>query len=482
MVNRTRALSRFVIFVVVAMLLPAALFAQGTTAPQIVAIQGDPLKINVAADGSFQVFNAAVPGNGQVFPTGCNYGDFGVFADINGALFAPNFAGHTCGTATGSLGAYTAWHTNSISQVQGSGNGPSPFTVVVALSAPGTGVNLTITVQYVNGDNFFRLRKAFSSSGNRTVKVWLGADIFLASSDAGVFFFEPTLHAPGGVDCPNPPTYHILLIPTQPAQASHIEDDGYATVWQHIGQRRLNDNVTPAGCVDNGAALEWDNALTPGVSSVTLQSAVSFGSIPTNLAIAPFFVSVDPLGVSMIPGQSQTFHVTVAHNPDTDFNSAIDLSLDNPPPGMTATFDHSHFAAPGDGMATMTLTLSGDIFPQTYRGVTVIGTGEDGSVEGAAITVDVLCDPPVIQTINNPKSQTVPSGQTVTLTVKPETPGTFKYQWYSGHAGFTSTPISGANAASFTTPPINAFSEFWVRVSDACGTIDSQTATIIPTN
>lgn len=479
MVNRTGTLSRFVIFAAFALLLPAALFAQTPTAPQIVTIVGNPLKINVAADGSFQVFNAAVPGNGQIFPTSCNFGDMGVFADVNGSLFAPNFTAHTCGTATGSLGTYTPWHTNSISSVQGSGDGPSPFSVVVSLSAPGTGVSLTLSVTYVNGDNFFRLKKVLTSQGNRTVKVWLGADIFLASSDAGIFFFEPTLHAPGGVDCQTPPTYHILLIPTQPAQANHIEDDGFATVWTHIGQRALNDNVTPAGCVDNGAALEWDNALTPGVSSTTIQSAVSFGSIPTNLAIAPFFVSVVPTAVSLIPGQSATFTVTTAHNPDTDFNSTIDLSLDNPPPGITATFANPHIPAPGDGSTTMTLNISSDIFPTTNT-VTVLGTAGSGEVEGAAVTVDIICDPPVIQTINNPKSQTVKKGQTVTLSVTPEQPGTFKFQWFSGHAGFTSTPIANATSASFTTPPINVTSEFWVRVSDACGTIDSQTATIIP--
>src|SRR4029077_6964032 len=103
-----------------------------------------------------------------------------------------------------------------------------------------------------------------------------------------------------------------------------------------------------------------------------------------NLSVAPFFVTIDPLAVSMIPGQSQTFHVTVAHNPDTDFNEASHLSLADPPPGMTATFDHTHFAAPGDGTATMTLNLSGDIFPQTYRGVTAIGTADAGPGEGAA--------------------------------------------------------------------------------------------------
>src|SRR6266513_1695871 len=140
MVSRTGSMSRIVIFAAIA-LLPATLFAQ-VVAPRIVTIEGDPLKLNIAADSSFQVFNAAVPGSGQIFPTGCQYGDMGVFADINGTLFAPAFSQHSCGTATGSLGGPTAWQTVSISTVGGAGEGPSPFTVTVNVAAPGTGVSM----------------------------------------------------------------------------------------------------------------------------------------------------------------------------------------------------------------------------------------------------------------------------------------------------------------------------------------------------
>ena len=66
------------------------------------------------------------------------------------------------------------------------------------------------------------------------------------------------------------------------------------------------------------------------------------------------------------------------------------------------------------------------------------------------------------------------------LSVTPESTSPFKYQWFAGHAGFTSTPIPGATSSTFTTPAINSSSEFWVRISDACGTIDSQTATLTP--
>jgi len=465
--------------IAVVVLVPAIAFAQtAPSGPQIVTINGNPLKINVAADASFQVFNTAVPGTGQIFPTGCQFGDMGVFADINGTLFAPAFSQHSCGTATGSLGGPTAWATTSISTVGGAGEGPSPFTVTVNVSAPGTGVSMSMIVTYVNGDNFFRLRKTFSSAGNRTVKVFLGADIYLASSDSGIFFFEPTLNAVGGVDCAIPPTYHILLIPIQPDRANRVTTGGYAGVWAQIGARQLNNNITPTTCLDNGAALQWDNVMTPGVTSALLQSAVSFGDIPHITGVAPFSVSVEPPFVTLFPGESATFDITVAHNPEVDFNSPIELSVPNLPQGMTATFTRTSFPAPGDGTSRMTLQLSPDVFPATYRGIAVIGTGGD-AVEGAAVTVDVVCDPPILLAINNPRSQTVKRGQTVQLTSKAEA-GSVRYQWYSGHAGFTSTPIPNATSSTFTTPAINFTQEFWVRISNACGAIDSQTATITP--
>lgn len=465
--------------IAVAVLLPGVLLAQTPAGPTIVTITGNPLKINVAADGSFQVYNTAVPGNGQIFPTGCNYGDMGLFADIGGTLFAPAFRSHPCGTATGGLGTTTSWSSVNISQVQGAGEGPSPFTVTVNLAAPGTGVTASMTVTYVNGDNFFRLRKTFNGPGNRTMKVFLGADIYLASSDAGIFFFEPTLHAVGGVDCQIPPTYHILLIPLQPDRANHVTTGGYANVWAQIGQRTLNDNITPTGCLDNGAALEWDNVLTPGVQTALLQSAVSFGAIPTITGVAPFTVSVDPSFVALFPGQSANFNVTVAHNPDTDFNAPIDLSVPNAPEGITATLTNTHIPAPGDGTSRLTLTVASNIFPATYRGISVVGTGGDAT-EGGSVTVDVICDPPVLLAINNPKSQTVKRGTTAKLSVKTDGGGAATYQWFSGHAGFTSTPIPNSNTADFTTPAINSVQEFWVRISNACGTVESQTATVTP--
>jgi hypothetical protein len=92
--------------VLVVLLLVGAFHAQAQTA--LTTISGNPLRINVGADGSFQVYNTAVPGVGQIFPTGASLADMGVFAWIDGTLYAPDFANHG-GTATGALGTYVPW-------------------------------------------------------------------------------------------------------------------------------------------------------------------------------------------------------------------------------------------------------------------------------------------------------------------------------------------------------------------------------------
>ena len=58
--------------------------------------------------------------------------------------------------------------------------------------------------------------------------------------------------------------------------------------------------------------------------------------------------------------------------------------------------------------------------------------------------------------------------------------GPYSYQWYSGRRGNTRLPIAGATNATFTTPAVNDESNYWVRVSNACGTADSTTVNVAP--
>ena len=78
------------------------------------------------------------------------------------------------------------------------------------------------------------------------------------------------------------------------------------------------------------------------------------------------------------------------------------------------------------------------------------------------------------------QSQTVTFGQKATLRVVPNGTIPYKYQWYQGHSGSTAFPIAGATSSSLLTPAITTPTEFWVRVTNACGSRDSATATVSP--
>lgn len=465
--------------IVVAIVLSLA--AVPSFAASITTISGNPLKVNVGSDGSFQVFNSAVPGIGQVYPTGNELADMGIFANIDGRLHAPNFAAHG-GTATSSLGTYTAWQEVSHSTAAlGNGTTSAPFTVNVTLAAPGSDVRVSMNVTYVSGNNFFRVRTQYFSATNtsHTIDALLGADIYLGGSDSGIFVSVPELAAVGGRNCDTTTgDYNILLIPITPA--AHFTTSGYSDVWAQISQNELDDNTEPGSCIDNGAAIQWTN-IWQGGTAATIDTAVSFGEIPSAENFVPFFISVEPNYLEMLPGESAKVNVRATHNATFDFNSAIDFTVEGVPPGVSVVLDQTHADAPGDATFQATVTLDGTVFPMLYRGITIMGTGGD-TRRGGAFSVNVLCSPPFILGLydSQPKSQIVPRGSTATLQVKPETSGLLEYQWYAGVAPMTGSPVPGATSATFTTPAITEISTYWVRVSSACGTADSLTATLIP--
>lgn len=460
-----------------------ALFCLCAAAPalaqEFAVIPGNPLKIHVGADGSFQIFNAAVPGVGQVYPTTSNLADMGVFANINGSLFAPNFRGR--GTATGSLGNYTAWTTNSFSTTPtGIGTAGSPYTVAISLSAPGTSVSLNMLVTYVNGNNFFRVRSRFSTGGvvRPTVDAFLGADIYLASSDSGLFISVPELAAVGGTNCnPEDGDYNILLIPITPAQ--RFTADQYAEVWRQIGTGELaNETGESTFCIDNGAALQWENIFEQG-TSVDLNTAVSFGAIPDPANFHGFSVRVEPDDFTLLPGQSQDITVKVRTNAELGFNAPITLTPSAVPIGMTVELDETQIPAPGNGTVTGTVSVQQAIFPQVYSNIGIVGTG-GGETRAGFFNVEILCTPPIILGINQPQSVTVLSGESATLEVRPEGEGLFLHQWYNNHWPLTGSPVGDGVSAVLETGPVTQTQYYWARVTNPCGSVDSRTAVVNP--
>jgi ELWxxDGT repeat protein len=76
-----------------------------------------------------------------------------------------------------------------------------------------------------------------------------------------------------------------------------------------------------------------------------------------------------------------------------------------------------------------------------------------------------------------PRSTTISEGQSARLEVIAAGTGPFTYQWYRGNTGETSQPVSGATSSFFMVEPGEA-GRYWVRISNGCGTRDSNSALV----
>ena len=129
--------------------------------------------------------------------------------------------------------------------------------------------------------------------------------------------------------------------------------------------------------------------------------------------------------------------------------------------------------ATGPGFTTPALTATTSYWVRVSN---AFGTADSGTA-----TVTVNAPPPagVAPAITlHPQGQTINSGQTATLTSGASGTSPLSFQWYAGPSGTTSSPIVGATSSGFTTPALTATTSYWVRVSNAFGAANSNTATV----
>jgi hypothetical protein len=96
------------------------------------------------------------------------------------------------------------------------------------------------------------------------------------------------------------------------------------------------------------------------------------------------------------------------------------------------------------------------------------------SADSAVVTLTIVpCSAPQIN--NQPQNQTAFTGTTVSLTVG--VIGTNPaITWFQGPNGNTSTPIGSGK--TITSPVLTQTMQFWARIINSCGSVDSDTATI----
>jgi hypothetical protein len=198
---------------------------------------------------------------------------------------------------------------------------------------------------------------------------------------------------------------------------------------------------------------------TATVSNVYNGSTYTLTTSPAVLTvIAPPVFAVQPLSQTTLVGAPVTFTAAVQ--------------------GLAATtFQWRRNGTPLSGATAAALSLASAALSDTGT-YTVVATNSEGSTTShpAELVVNAAI-PPAIS--GAPASVTVPSGERTQLKVSATGTGPLSYQWYQGTSGSTASPVAGATAALFTTPSLTTTTSYWVRITDANGSVtNSPTATV----
>jgi uncharacterized repeat protein (TIGR01451 family) len=283
------------------------------------------------------------------FQTG-SPGDCGTFVSTGGALYAPDFANHPA-TATGALGAYTAFTAVSQSAVTGSGTSGDPYRVVTVADVGTTGLRLTETDAYVVGQEAYRTDVKITNSGTQaqSLTLYRAGDCYLQGSDNG---YGATGSPAGAVACVAPVGARIeQWVPLTPG--SHYLEAFVRTIWSTIGaQTSFPDTCECATNEDNGAGLSWSLSVPAG-GSVTVSSLTNFspsGNLPLTTSKTADLTSVSA-------GGTDGYTITVG-NPNASIVQVASIS-DTLPAG----FSYVHGST--TGVTTSDPTMSGQTLTWT---------------------------------------------------------------------------------------------------------------------
>ncbi len=183
---------------------------------------------------------------------------------------------------------------------------------------------------------------------------------------------------------------------------------------------------------------------------------------PVSTAVTGTTTTITSSANPSAPGQVVTFTAAVT-------------SASGTPAGEVRFYDGglllgtSVLSASGRAALATSFAAGSHLVTAAYLGADTVATSQAGVRQAA-------CDPPILT--QQPASQTIASGQRMTLMVQTSATPPFSLQWYQGLSGDTSTPIFGAISQTFTPPALTRSTSFWVQLTSVCGNVQSATATI----
>lgn len=101
-----------------------------------------------------------------------------------------------------------------------------------------------------------------------------------------------------------------------------------------------------------------------------------------------------------------------------------------------------------------------------------------GSIDSDAVTMTAVNSCPAPAIVSQPSEVSVSAGTSARVTVA-ATGASLGYQWYQGPLLDFTKPV-GRSSPTLITAPVSAPTQFWVRVSSACGVMSSGTINVVP--
>ncbi|HEY6894286.1 MAG TPA: hypothetical protein VI258_08975, partial [Rhodanobacteraceae bacterium] len=272
-----------------------------------------------------------------------------------GTLYSSDFQNHG-GTATSSIGTYTAFTPVSQSGVTGAGTSASPYAVTTVVTVGGTGLSITQVDSYVVGQETYRTDVTVTNDGAAAVSAILfrAFDCYLGGSDSGYGVVNGT--GPGCSQNPNnvPAGRIEQIVPLN--GGNNYYESGYDAVWTWIGTHAAFPNTCDCSTLeDNGSGISWNITIPPG-GSVTRSNLTVFSPLGTQ----PLFMSKTADAASATAGGADGYTITVS-NPNTAAATLNSIS-DTLPAGFTYTTGSTTGATTADpSIAAGTLTWAGPI-------------------------------------------------------------------------------------------------------------------------
>ncbi|MCS6883313.1 MAG: hypothetical protein RMK84_19655 [Oscillochloridaceae bacterium] len=240
------------------------------------------------------------------------------FADTDGGTFV-QVDGIVYGSTPAAGGGFAPRPFTPVSNspVTGSGTAADPFRIATEVEAGTSGVRVSQVTTYVNGERRYRvdITARNTSSANRNVRIFHGADLFLNFPgnvlDFGFGFFDPPTGAVGALS-QDQRSVQVFIPITAPTA---YQEAFYATFWSRIGGANGApgpgfDNTINSSFHDTAAGLQYDRTLAPGASE-TVSLFGAFG-LADDVGIRPPALELPPEPADVWVVIRPSFNLSVA--------------------------------------------------------------------------------------------------------------------------------------------------------------------------